>query len=105
MLNVRRFLARALTAIGLLGPRPCAAPLGFLRRRRSTAFWSGAFRPRLRHPGFGYTGLLSFGQSAFFGTGGMFAAYLTTQDELPLCDAVDRSRHGRRGRRPACSSA
>lgn len=28
---------------------------------------------------FGYTGLLSFGQSAFFGTGGMFAAYLLTQ--------------------------
>ena len=26
---------------------------------------------------FGYTGLLSFGQSAFFGTGGMFAAYLS----------------------------
>ncbi|TPN57339.1 MULTISPECIES: branched-chain amino acid ABC transporter ATP-binding protein/permease [unclassified Mesorhizobium] len=28
---------------------------------------------------FGYTGLLSFGQSAFYGTGGMFAAYLLTQ--------------------------
>ncbi|MDG4898662.1 branched-chain amino acid ABC transporter ATP-binding protein/permease [Mesorhizobium sp. WSM4976] len=28
---------------------------------------------------FGYTGLLSFGQSAFYGTGGMFAAYLVTQ--------------------------
>ncbi|GAA3997853.1 hypothetical protein GCM10022279_21920 [Comamonas faecalis] len=28
---------------------------------------------------FGYTGLLSFGQSAFFGSGGMFAAYLLTQ--------------------------
>lgn len=28
---------------------------------------------------FGYTGLLSFGQAAFFGTGGMFAAYLLTQ--------------------------
>ncbi len=28
---------------------------------------------------FGFTGLLSFGQSAFFGTGGMFAAYLLTQ--------------------------
>jgi branched-chain amino acid transport system permease protein len=31
---------------------------------------------------FGYTGLLSFGQSAFFGTGGMFAAYLLTQTSL-----------------------
>lgn len=28
---------------------------------------------------FGYTGLLSFGQAAFFGTGGMFAAWLLTQ--------------------------
>jgi len=28
---------------------------------------------------FGFTGLLSFGQAAFFGTGGMFAAYLLTQ--------------------------
>ena len=27
----------------------------------------------------GYTGLLSFGQSAFFGTGGMVTAYLLTQ--------------------------
>ena len=27
---------------------------------------------------FGFTGLLSFGQSAFFGTGGMVAAYLLT---------------------------
>jgi branched-chain amino acid transport system permease protein len=28
---------------------------------------------------FGYTGLLSFGQSAFYGTGGFFAAYLMTR--------------------------
>ena len=32
---------------------------------------------------FGYTGLLSFGQSAFFGTGGMVAAYLLTQVNFP----------------------
>ncbi len=31
---------------------------------------------------FGYTGLLSFGQSAFFGTGGMFAGYLLTQTSM-----------------------
>src|SRR5665213_2344571 len=31
---------------------------------------------------FGYTGLLSFGQSAFFGTGGFVAAYLLTQMRL-----------------------
>ena len=32
---------------------------------------------------FGYTGLLSFGQSALYGTGGMVAAYLLTQTEFP----------------------
>jgi branched-chain amino acid transport system permease protein len=32
---------------------------------------------------FGYTGLLSFGQSAFFGTGGMVAAYLLTETGFP----------------------
>src|SRR5215469_2430964 len=29
---------------------------------------------------FGYTGLLSFGQSAFYGTGGFIAAYLLTNN-------------------------
>jgi branched-chain amino acid transport system permease protein len=32
---------------------------------------------------FGFTGLLSFGQSAFYGTGGMVAAYLLTQINFP----------------------
>ena len=32
---------------------------------------------------FGYTGLLSFGQSAFYGTGGFFAAYLLTRAGFP----------------------
>jgi branched-chain amino acid transport system permease protein len=32
---------------------------------------------------FGFTGLLSFGQSTFFGTGGMFAAYLMTVMNFP----------------------
>ena len=32
---------------------------------------------------FGYTGLLSFGQSALYGTGGMFSAYLLTQAGFP----------------------
>jgi branched-chain amino acid transport system permease protein len=31
---------------------------------------------------FGFTGLLSFGQSAFYGTGGFIAAYLLTQDMI-----------------------
>jgi len=32
---------------------------------------------------FGYTGLLSFGQSAFYGTGGFFAAWLLTKAGFP----------------------
>src|ERR1700753_4173282 len=32
---------------------------------------------------FGFTGLLSFGQSAFYGTGGMVAAYLLTVVNFP----------------------
>lgn len=32
---------------------------------------------------FGYTGLLSFGQAAFFGTGGFVAAYLMTNNIVP----------------------
>ena len=32
---------------------------------------------------FGYTGLLSFGQSAFYGTGGFIAAYLLTRTGFP----------------------
>src|SRR5271169_3914710 len=32
---------------------------------------------------FGYTGLLSFGQAAFYGTGGMVTAYLLTRAGLP----------------------
>src|ERR1700690_2109512 len=32
---------------------------------------------------FGYTGLLSFGQSAFYGTGGFIAAYLLVSHKIP----------------------
>ena len=32
---------------------------------------------------FGYTGLLSFGQSAFYGTGGFVTAYLLTRAGFP----------------------
>ena len=37
---------------------------------------------------FGFTGLLSFGQSAFFGTGGMVAAYLLTIVNFPYVMAA-----------------
>ncbi len=49
---------------------------------------------------FGYTGLLSFGQSAFYGTGGFVAAYLLTRAGFPnvLSGADHRHDRGRRGR-------
>ncbi len=34
---------------------------------------------------FGFTGLLSFGQAAFYGTGGFIAAYLLTQRRDRQC--------------------
>ncbi len=37
---------------------------------------------------FGFTGMLSFGQSAFYGTGGMVAAYLLTQLNFPNVTAA-----------------
>src|SRR5262249_13884436 len=37
---------------------------------------------------FGFTGLLSFGQSAFFGTGGMVAAYLLIVASFPYVTAA-----------------
>jgi branched-chain amino acid transport system permease protein len=37
---------------------------------------------------FGFTGLLSFGQSAFYGTGGMVAAYLLTMMGFPYVTAA-----------------
>ena len=44
---------------------------------------------------FGYTGLLSFGQSAFYGTGGFVAAYLLTRAGFPNVIAGAGHRHGR----------
>ena len=48
---------------------------------------------------FGFTGLLSFGQSAFFGTGGMVAAYLLTVIDFQNVVAGALHRHDRRGGR------
>ena len=42
---------------------------------------------------FGYTGLLSFGQAAFYGTGGMVAAYLLTLAGFPARHDRTRDRH------------
>ena len=53
---------------------------------------------------FGFTGLLSFGQSAFFGTGGFVAAYLLTRMDFPSVIGGADHRHDRgRGRRLSSS--
>ena len=46
---------------------------------------------------FGFTGLLSFGQSAFYGTGGFVAAYLLTRAGFPNVRAGAGHRHDRGG--------
>ncbi|WHZ11401.1 MAG: ABC transporter, permease protein 2 [Burkholderiaceae bacterium] len=78
MLRQRPFLVEILTAIGLIAAPFVLPHLGFspttIDRILIMALVGIGFDLL-----FGYTGLLSFGQSAFFGAGGMFAAYLLTQ--------------------------
>src|SRR5690349_22313284 len=82
MLRQRPFLVEALTAIGLIAAPFILPHLGF-----SPATVNRILVWGLLGIGFdilfGFTGLLSFGQSAFFGTGGMIAAYLLTVVGFP----------------------
>ncbi len=74
----RRFLVEILTIVGLIAVPFVLPHLGFSPTTiNRILIWGlvGIGFDLL----FGYTGLLSFGQSAFFGSGGMFAAYLLTQ--------------------------
>ncbi|MBS0319100.1 MAG: branched-chain amino acid ABC transporter ATP-binding protein/permease [Proteobacteria bacterium] len=74
----RPFVVEALTALALLAAPFILPHLGFspstINRILIYALVGIGFDLL-----FGYTGLLSFGQAAFFGTGGMFAGYLLTQ--------------------------
>jgi branched-chain amino acid transport system ATP-binding protein/branched-chain amino acid transport system permease protein len=73
------FLIEALTALGLIAA-PYVLPLsGFAPGTVNQILVWGLFGIGFDIL-FGYTGLLSFGQAAFFGTGGMIAAYLLTND-------------------------
>ena len=78
MLRHRRFLIEGLTALGLVVAR---LALPYLHVSPGTAnmilVW-GLFGIGFDIL-FGYTGLLSFGQAAFYGTGGFVAAYLLTK--------------------------
>jgi branched-chain amino acid transport system ATP-binding protein/branched-chain amino acid transport system permease protein len=82
MVRQRRFLVETLTAIGLIVlpfvlPYFDAAP-NTVNRILVWGLFGIGFDIL-----FGYTGLLSFGQSAFYGTGGFVAAYLLTRAGFP----------------------
>jgi branched-chain amino acid transport system permease protein len=73
----RPFLLEALTAIGLVAAPFILPYLDFTPTTMSRILIWGLFGIGFDIL-FGYTGLLSFGQSALYGTGGMVAAYLLT---------------------------
>src|SRR5580692_9821301 len=82
MLRQRPFLVEALTAIGLIVTPFILPYLGFAPTTINRILVWGLFGIGFDIL-FGFTGLLSFGQSAFFGTGGMVAAYLLTVLNFP----------------------
>ena len=81
MLKQRPDLVEALTAVGLIAAPFVLPHLGFSPTTINRILVWGLFGLGFDIL-FGFTGLLSFGQSAFFGTGGMVAAYLLTDPEL-----------------------
>src|SRR5271155_2772977 len=82
MSTKRPFIVEALTIIALIAAPFVLPHLGFSLTTINRILIWGLFGLGFDLL-FGYTGLLSFGQSAFFGTGGMFAAYLLTQLNFP----------------------
>jgi branched-chain amino acid transport system permease protein len=82
MRRQRPFLIEALTAIGLIAAPFVLPYLDFTPTTMSRIVVWGLFGIGFDIL-FGFTGLLSFGQSAFYGTGGMVAAYLLTRLDFP----------------------
>jgi branched-chain amino acid transport system permease protein len=78
----RPFLVEALTAAALIAAPFVLPYLGFTPTTINRILVWGLFGLGFDIL-FGFTGLLSFGQSAFFGTGGMVAAYLLTIVNFP----------------------
>ena len=76
------FSSSSLTAVGLVAAPFVLPHLGFSPTTVNRILIWGLFGLGFDIL-FGFTGLLSFGQSAFFGTGGMVAAYLLTIAEFP----------------------
>src|SRR5262245_23578189 len=82
MLKRRRFVVEILTAAGLIAAPFVLPHLGFAPNTVNRILVWGLFGIGFDIL-FGYTGLLSFGQSAFYGTGGFVAAYLLTRMDFP----------------------
>ncbi|MBN9600461.1 MAG: branched-chain amino acid ABC transporter ATP-binding protein/permease [Afipia sp.] len=82
MLKQRPFLIETLTAVGLLVAPFILPHLGFAPNTVNRILVWGLFGIGFDIL-FGFTGLLSFGQSALYGTGGFVAAYLLTQAGFP----------------------
>src|SRR6478735_953248 len=82
MLRQRPLLVEILTAVGLIAVPFVLPYLGFTPTTINRILVWGLFGLGFDIL-FGFTGLLSFGQSAFFGTGGMVAAYLLTIANFP----------------------
>jgi branched-chain amino acid transport system permease protein len=82
MLKQRSFLIEILTAVGLIAAPFVLPYLGFAPNTVNRILVWGLFGVGFDIL-FGYTGLLSFGQSAFYGTGGFVAAYLLTRTGFP----------------------
>ncbi len=87
MLKQRPFLIEALTAAGLLAAPFVLPHLGFAPTTINRILVWGLFGIGFDIL-FGFTGLLSFGQSAFYGTGGFVAAYLLTVLNFPSVTAA-----------------
>ncbi len=79
MMRRRGWLVEALTALGLLAVPYTLPYLGFAPGTINQIMVWGLFGIGFDIL-FGYTGLLSFGQSAFYGTGGFIAAYLLVKN-------------------------
>ena len=82
MNRTRPFVVEALTIVALIVAPFVLPHLGFSLTTINRVLIWGLFGLGFDLL-FGYAGLLSFGQSAFFGTGGMFAAYLMTEANFP----------------------
>ena len=78
MLKQRPYLIEMLTVIGLIAAPFVLPHLGFAPNTVNRILVWGLFGLGFDIL-FGFTGLLSFGQSAFYGTGGFVAAYLLTR--------------------------